>query len=94
MLRSRGLEPLEEDDNPLEWWDKHRVSFPFLQDLAARILCVPASSASPERLFSKAGLTLTAKRTKLTGPRVAQLVTVRGAIASGILDKYEDMPSS
>ncbi|CAN0264671.1 unnamed protein product, partial [Laminaria digitata] len=74
VLKYRGVEPLHEDGNPLAWWDERRGSFPLLQDLASRILCVPASSASSERLFSKAGLTLTAKRTRLTGSRVVQLV--------------------
>ncbi|CAN0335282.1 unnamed protein product, partial [Scytosiphon promiscuus] len=74
VLKYRGIEPLVVGDNPLAWWDERRGTFPLLHDLASRILCVPASSASSERLFSKAGLTLTAKRTRLTGSRVAQLV--------------------
>lgn len=92
ILKYKGLAPLGEDGNPLAWWAQHRATMPLLQELAARILCVPASSASSERLFSKAGLTLTAKRTRLKPDRVAQLVTVRGAIASGVLDNYHDMP--
>ena len=89
VLKYRGLEPLKADDDPLAWWDECRGTFPLLHDLATRILCVPASSASSERLFSKAGLTLTAKRTRLKGQRVAQLVTVRWAITSGVLDNYQ-----
>lgn len=90
MLRYRGLERLAEDANPLEWWDGHRSTFPLLRHLAERVLCVPASSASSERLFSKAGLTLTKKRASLKGTKVAQIVTVRGAIAPGVLEKYSE----
>ena len=86
MLRYRGLEALKSDENPLAWWDGQQKTFPLLCELARRILCVPASSAPSERLFSKAGLTFTKKRSKLTGERVGQLVTVRGAVASGVLD--------
>ncbi|CAN0375089.1 unnamed protein product, partial [Scytosiphon promiscuus] len=52
---------------------------------------LPASSASSERLFSEAGLTLTPKRNSVKEDRVAQLVTLRGAVASGVLDNYQDM---
>ncbi|CAM9225809.1 unnamed protein product, partial [Laminaria digitata] len=89
LLQYRGMKPLREDANPLQWWEEHRSTLPLLKELAARVLCVPASSASSERLFSKAGLTLTKQRARLTGSRVAQLVTVRGAIASGVLDNYQ-----
>ncbi|CAN0368991.1 unnamed protein product, partial [Laminaria digitata] len=45
-------------------------------DLDIRVLCVPASSASSERLFSKAGLVSTNLRNRLKGDKVAQIVTV------------------
>lgn len=89
LLSYRALKALRAEDNPFAWWQSRSVNFPILHDLAQRILCVPASSASSERLFSKAGLTLTAKRTRLTPARVAQLVTVRGAISSGLLASYK-----
>ncbi|CAM9536298.1 unnamed protein product, partial [Hapterophycus canaliculatus] len=76
ILKYKGLPPLRQDGNPLAWWAQHSVTLPLLQELASRVLCVPASSASSERLFSKAGLTLTAKRIRLKPARVAQLVTM------------------
>ncbi|CAN0005434.1 unnamed protein product, partial [Laminaria digitata] len=74
MLQYRGLTRLEDDGHPFAWWDAHLSTLPLLRDLALRVLCVPASSASSEHLFSKAGLTLTKKRASLKGSRVAQLV--------------------
>ena len=85
VFRYRELAPCDKDESPLAWLFARRDSFPLIEELA---ICVHASSASSERLFSKAGLTLTKKRMKLKPSRVAQLVTVRGAITSGLLDKY------
>ena len=88
LLGFSGIPRLERHANPYARWMGHRESFPLLKELASRVL--PASSASPERLCSKAGLTLTKKHRKLRSTRVAQLVTVRSAVASecGLLDEY------
>lgn len=40
--------------NPLEWWRLHERRFPLLAKGARACLCVPASSAPVERLFSSA----------------------------------------
>lgn len=70
MLKYRGLKALRDDTDPLAWWEERSATLPLLRELALRILCVSASSASSERLFSKAGLTLTKQRSRLTGKRV------------------------
>ena len=60
--------PLPKTDDPLMEWklcgDKNVC--PFLGRLARRVLAVPATSASPERLFSTAGNEMTKKRCRLT----------------------------
>ncbi|CAN0565468.1 unnamed protein product, partial [Laminaria digitata] len=56
------------------------------------ILCSSASSASSERLFSKAGLAMTKKRMRLTGDSISRIISVRGAIVSGLLDSYYELP--
>ena len=43
------------DTNPLDWWKIHSNQFPHLAKMARQFLAMPASSASPERLFSAAG---------------------------------------
>ena len=44
------------DTDPLMWWKKHVQEFPHLVRMARQHLAVPATSASPERLFSSVGL--------------------------------------
>ena len=44
------------DTDPLMWWKQHQEEFPRLARMVRQYLTVPASSASPERLFSSVGL--------------------------------------
>ena len=54
LLHNRSSE--EDDTDPLMWWKQHQQEFPRLARMARQYLAVPASSASPERLFSSVGL--------------------------------------
>ena len=47
--------------------------FPLLYNLAAKYLAIPATSASSERLFSKAGSTIGKLRTRLTGQHIDEI---------------------
>ena len=44
--------------NPLHWWARNAASLPHLSVLARQFLCIPATSAPSERVFSAAGLTI------------------------------------
>ena len=44
--------------NPLQWWSQRATCFPILAHTAKKILCIPATSAPVERLFSTAGNTI------------------------------------
>ena len=46
--------PLEEIDDPLEYWRENKGSFDILRKVAADVLSIPASSSSSERAFSAA----------------------------------------
>ena len=44
------------DADPLMWWKQHVQKFLRLTRMTRQYLAVPATSASPERLFSSVGL--------------------------------------
>jgi len=44
------------DTDPLMWWKQHVQEFPRLTRTTRLYLPVPATSVSPERLFSSVGL--------------------------------------
>jgi hypothetical protein len=47
-----------EFSSPLEWWAAHQHVYPRIARLARKYLAAPASSASSERVFTAAGLTI------------------------------------
>ena len=61
----------------LLWWKSHAAEFPRLSELAKHILCIPATSASSERNFSVAGLTIGKLRTKLHPKHVDDILFLR-----------------
>jgi len=63
-----------EHPDPLVWWRNHKAMFPILSKLARRILCIPATSASSERLFSTAGLTIANDRASLLPDNAVDLI--------------------
>ena len=76
LLREMDGFAYEERDvhsNPLEFWRLKATSYPYLAALARRVLAVPASSSSVERLFSNAGNVITKKRASLTNNHAKQL---------------------
>ena len=50
---------------PLQWWKENHLRFPILALLARKYLAVQPTSASSERVFSKALRLLSAKRSRM-----------------------------
>ncbi|KAF0301787.1 Transposable element Hobo transposase [Amphibalanus amphitrite] len=65
-------------DNLLEFW-KAAKQYPLLQQVARRLLAVPASNAASERVNSIAGRTIEERRTRLTSEMIDSLVFVKFA---------------
>ena len=82
--------PLPATDDPLmEWKRSEEISLcPFFARLARRVLPAPATSASPERLFSTAGNEMTKKRMRLTRDNMETVIYLQRCgpkLASGRL---------
>ncbi|XP_052125225.1 E3 SUMO-protein ligase ZBED1-like [Frankliniella occidentalis] len=58
------------DNDILAYWRRRINQYPWLTTAVRRFLCVPATSTTAERVFSIAGLTVTAKRSRLHPDRV------------------------
>jgi hypothetical protein len=61
----------------LDWWRLNAGTFPIMARLARKILCIPASSSSSERVFSSAGNIVTSKRQNLDPEMVEKLVYLK-----------------
>ena len=82
----------EVSEEPLKFWRQIKQSdFPTLSQVARRVLCLPASSATSERAFSAAGSVLSKTRTKLSSvsSRAACMITVN----KSLLFSIRELPS-
>ena len=64
---------IDGDKDPLKWWQRNKVDFPLLCQLAGKYLAIQASSSPSERLFSKAELISTPSRAQLKPEKVDML---------------------
>ena len=72
--------PLDADKtNPIAWWNQKsiRVKLPHLRSLAFKLLCVPATSAPSERLWSLAARILVKSRARLKPEIVEDLLFLK-----------------
>ena len=59
--------------NSLVYWGEASRRYPIVAQVARQCLCVPASSASSERRFSKTGHIVRARRARLSDEHVKEL---------------------
>lgn len=82
------------DDEVLQYWNQRRVQFPWLSALAAKLLCIPATSTPSERVFNVAGLTISARRTKLHPKNVDKIIFIHDnyqLCKTSLLDQLESV---
>jgi hypothetical protein len=56
LAQFKAEKRLEIDGDLFNWWKENAIKFPDLALIARMMHCIPATSVSSERLFSKAGL--------------------------------------
>ena len=56
----------------LQWWSQHRSRYPSLVPVVRMFFGVPATSVPSERLFSKAGLVISDRRSRLSPQHAEQ----------------------
>lgn len=69
-----GNTTLDEEEDPLKWWRLHEPLYPMLAMVAKKFLCIPATSTSSERVFSKGGRISTSLRASLKPTTVEMLI--------------------
>lgn len=63
--------------NLTTWWKDNEKHFPTLAQVAMKYLCIPASSASSERIFSAVNLIITTLRNRIFPKTVSDLLFTR-----------------
>lgn len=68
-----SLPAISADADPLDWWRAHVEEMPMLSKVAKKYLCIPATSAPSERVFSTSGHILSPQRSRLSTENVNML---------------------
>ena len=73
---------IDNNMNPLSYWDSSKSLYPNLAQIAKRVLSIPATNTSVERLFSHSGNTVTNRRTRLDADKVNNLLFIKRNLRS------------
>jgi hypothetical protein len=63
--------------DPLVWWKEKQFHFPILSKLARKYLCIPATEAPSERIFSTASLLLSKYRNRMDPELAGRMVFIK-----------------
>lgn len=64
-------------DDPLKWWQENSHHYPYLAKIFKCCFPMVATSVPCERVFSKAGLLITDRRTRLKPNKVQQIMFLK-----------------
>jgi hypothetical protein len=73
---------------PLNWWKLNQTKYKLLSEVALHLLCIPATSAPSERVFSVAGLTIAKDRARMAPQTANELIFLHDAIPA--IRHYKD----
>ena len=94
LYKQEPMIKLRKDDGtfkcPLTWWKCNERKYKLLSILAARLLCIPATSAPSERVFSVASLTIAKDRARLASDTANKLIFLHDALP-GIREYFEQL---
>lgn len=68
----------------MAWWKINSHLYPSLAPLARQVMCIPASSADSERLFSQAKLVNSDRRGRLGPSIVSDLIFLKSVLSEGV----------
>lgn len=68
---------IDRKDDPLQWWKDNGHHFPYLSKLIKHYFPMVATSVPCERVFSKTGLLINDRRTRLKASKVRQLIFLK-----------------
>jgi hAT family C-terminal dimerisation region len=63
-------------DDPLAWWQKNNIQFPYLSQFSKVQLSFMATSASVERHFSKCGVLITKQKANLNPINIQKILFI------------------
>ena len=83
--------PLDVKMNTSDWWRQKRSEFPLMYPLVTRFLCIMATSAPSERLFSVASRMISLKRGRLDPDLCCSMMLLHQN--KYLLEKYKNTDS-
>lgn len=77
MQMYKETPPIFTSDDPAAWWWNQRMTYPLMSNMAFSYLCVQASSTPSERVFSTAGDTICAERSRILPEKADMLIFLK-----------------
>ncbi len=77
ISKYQTLSYLKITSDPLLWWKQKQFQFPILSCLAQKYLCIPATEAPSERIFSTASLLLSKFRNRMDPDLAGRMISSR-----------------
>ena len=85
------VQQVANDTDPLMWWKQHQEEFPRLSRMTREYLTVPASGASPERLFISVGLVKSDLRGRLLDNTLIDVMWAKQAPQTQLESEQEEV---